>query len=221
MQKLQFNQQMLQKLSPQQIQFIKLLQLPTLELESRIEEELEVNPALEEGKDYGDNTEDQQEDDYEESPKDDIDIDEYIKHEDFADYKTAGSYGGDEEQKETPIVGVTTLLDGLKSQLSFLRLDERQAVIAQQLVGSIESDGYIRRELEAIVNDLAFGQNIMTDVDELEELLVKVQTFDPPGVGARNLQECLLIQLERRDQLDDTVALATNIIENHFGECFC
>lgn len=218
MQKLQFNQQMLQKLSPQQIQFIKLLQLPTLELESRVEEELEVNPALEEGRDTSNDTESQQEEYEEPSKSEDIDIDEYIKNEDYASYKTAGSYGGDEEQKETPIVGATTLLDSLKSQVSFLRIDDRQKIIAHQLVGSIESDGYIRRDLEAIVNDLAFGQNVMTDVDELEEILHKIQNFDPPGVGARNLQECLLIQLEKKDHLDESVAIGFQIVDTCFEE---
>lgn len=219
MQKLQLSQGLFQKLSPQQIQFIKLLQLPTLELESRVEEELEVNPALEEGKEEDEKDEfDNYDDVPEPKENEDINIDEYLKNEDVPSYKTAGDRSNSEEENDMPIVGVTTLLDNLNQQASFLRLDERQSTIAKQLVGSIESDGYIRRDLEAIVNDLAFGQNIMSDADELEEILLKIQNFDPPGVGARNLQECLLIQLERKDQLDENVTIATQIIDTMFDE---
>jgi RNA polymerase sigma-54 factor len=103
-------------------------------------------------------------------------------------------------------------------QVGFLKLDETQTIIAQQLVGSIENDGYIRRDLEAIVNDLAFGQNIMTDIDEVEDVLLKIQTFDPAGIGARNLQECLLIQLERKDQLEVHNLIATQIVDTCFEE---
>lgn len=228
MQKLHFTQQLLQKLSPQQIQFIKLLQLPTLELESRIEEELEINPALEEGRetdadeDFNEdfsNSEDDFDDDYKDKDNDELNIDDYIKDEDYAGYKMAGDGPSpDDDDRESPIVGATTLIDSLMMQVGFLRLSETQAIIANQLIGSIESDGYIRRDLDAIVNDLAFGQNVMTDVDELEELLLKIQNFDPPGIGARNLQECLQIQLERKDQLDENIVVATQIIEENFDE---
>lgn len=228
MQKLQFTQQLLQKLSPQQIQFIKLLQLPTIELEARIEEELEVNPALEEGRevdaekdefdeDYSNS--DDHDDDFSNDKNEDVNIDDYLHDEDYAGYKMAGDGPNmDDDERESPIVGTTTLIDGLMMQVGFLRLNETQTIIAHQLVGSIESDGYIRRELEAIVNDLAFGQNVMTDVDEIEEILMKIQNFDPPGIGARNLQECLLIQLERRDQLDESNLIATQIIDECFEE---
>ena len=218
MQKLHLTQQLLQKLSPQQIQFIKLLQLPTVELEARIEEEMEVNPALEEGRDFSDDESYEQDQGEDIAPKEeDINIEEYLKHEDYAGYKMAGDGGGiSDDDKEAPIVGITTLLDNLKSQVGFLKLNETQGAIALQLIGSVESDGYIRRDLDAIVNDLAFGQNIMTDADELEEILMKVQNFDPPGIGARNLQECLLIQLERKDQLDETVVLAQEIVDTCF-----
>ena len=225
MQKLHFTQQLLQKLSPQQIQFIKLLQLPTIELESRIEEELEINPALEEGKEYEgeefDETFSNQEDDFEDTDNDtseDINIDDYLKEEDYG-YKMAGDGANlDDDDKETPIVGATTLIDNLVLQVGYLRLDDLQTIIANQLVGSIESDGYIRRELDAIVNDLAFGQNIITDVDEVESVLLKIQSLDPPGIGARSLQECLQIQLERKDQLSLSTIVATQIIENFFDE---
>src|SRR5690606_33669591 len=107
--------------------------------------------------------------------------------------------GRDEEDRDMPIPTATSLNDQLMTQLGFLGLDERQEIIGKQLIGSIEADGYIRRELESIINDLAFSQNIETDVDELEEILRKIQTFDPPGIAARNLQECLILQLERKE----------------------
>ena len=211
-----------QKLSPQQIQFIKLLQVPTIELESRIEEELEINPALEEGNEQ---EETQQESSFDEDINEregddnDINLDEYLKHDDFAGYKMQGDdFSDDEDRGDMPIVSGTSLNDLLMSQVGFLRLDEHQTVIAQQLVGSIESDGYIRRELKAIVNDLAFGQNVETDFDEVEEILRKIQTFDPPGIGARDLKECLILQLERKDDLDNEVIIARQIIEECFEE---
>ncbi len=210
-----------QKLSPQQIQFIKLLQVPTVELESRVEEELEVNPALEEGSNIDEQI--PAEDNFEEdnsldSKEDDINLDEYLKHDDFAGYKMQGDGLGDDEEKEIPIVSGTSLHDTLVAQVGFLRLDEHQTVVAKQLVGSIESDGYIRRKLEAIINDLAFGQNVETDLDEVEEILCKIQGFDPPGIAARDLKECLMLQLERKDDLEKEVAIAKRVIEECFDE---
>lgn len=217
MQKLGLGQFMQQKLSPQQIQFIKLLQVPTAELDSRIEEELEVNPALEEGKD--DNDDDYSSDEeHLEKNEEDINIEDYLKHDDIGGYKMQGDRGGDEEEREMPIVGALTLHDALISQVGFLKLDERKTVIANQLVGSVESDGYIRRELDAIINDLAFSQNVETDIDEVEEVLYKIQTFDPPGIAARNLQECLALQLERNDNPDIIHQVALSIVRDHFEE---
>src|SRR5690606_17508658 len=112
----------------------------------------------------------------------------------------------------------TSLNDQLMTQLGFLGLDERQEMIGKQLIGSIEADGYIRREVESIINDMAFSQNIETDVDEVEEILRKIQTFDPPGIAARNLQECLVLQLERKEDQSKTVFNALRIIEDHFEE---
>ncbi len=218
MQKLGLSQLMQQKLSPQQIQFIKLLQVPTAELEARIEEELEVNPALEEGKDDDREDDYSQEDERIEEKEDDINIEEYLKHDDLGGYKMQGDRGGDEEERDMPIVGSLTLHDALVSQVGFLKLDERQTKIALQLVGSVESDGYIRRELEAIINDLAFSQNIETDLDEVEEILRKIQTFDPPGIGARNLQECLLLQLEKEGVPDIGHETAIRIVTDFFEE---
>lgn len=226
MQKLGLNQSLSQKLSPQQIQFIKLLQIPTAELDARIEEELEINPALEEGKDDVnddfDNSQDNGEDiddDFDSYEKDDINVDDYLRDDDIAGYKMQGdgAYQEDED-KEMPIAMSTSLNDQLMSQLGFLGLDERQTAIGKQLIGSIESDGYIRRELDALVNDLAFSQNIDTDLEEVEAILKKIQGFDPPGIAARNLKECLLLQLERKSDQNNTVRIAKEILSNYFEE---
>lgn len=216
MQRLGLTQSLQQKLSPQQIQFIKLLQVPTAELESRIEEELEVNPALEEG--------DSEEQD--EAPElsteqdngtadDEVDIKDYLRDDDYSGYKTYD--GDDEDDREMPIPTFTSLHETLLTQLGYLKLDDRQEAIGRQLIGSIEGDGYIRRDLEAIVNDLAFAQGIETTVGEVEEVLKKIQAFDPSGIAARSLQECLLLQLERMDDGQDVdVIVAKKII----GECY-
>jgi RNA polymerase sigma-54 factor len=200
MQKLGLVQTLSQKLSPQQIQFIKLLQIPTVELESRIEEELETNPALEEGAEQPDEQAEQVDDveDKIESTDEDINFEDYL-HDDYSGYKMQGDGNNpDEEDREMPIATCASLNEQLIDQLGFLKLDDRQMKIGEQLIGSIENDGYIRRDLEAIINDLAFSMNIETDIDEIEEILRKIQTFDPPGIAARNLQECLLLQLERK-----------------------
>ena len=225
MQKLNLSQTLSQKLSPQQIQFIKLLQVPTAELDARIEEELEINPALEEGKD--EEQDKSQEEDFEDSYEDDLgrddhelNLDDYLDDE-YSGYKMQGdgNYNPDEEDREIPISSQSSLHEQLISQLSFIKLDERQKIIGQQLIGSIENDGYIRRDLEAIINDLAFSQNIETDIDEMEEILRKIQTFDPAGIAARNLQECLIIQLERKEHPDDPVVQhALAIIHDCFEE---
>ncbi len=218
MQKLGLFQTLSQKLSPQQIQFIKLLQVPTIELETRIEEELETNPALEEGIEEPDEQAEQAEEFEEktESNEEEISFEDYL-HDDYSGYKMQGDGNNpDEEDKEIPIATATTLNDQLINQLGFLGLDERQEKIGEQLIGSIENDGYIRRELEAIINDLAFSMNIETDIDELEEILRKIQLFDPPGIAARNLQECLLLQLERKLDQTPEVKLAIEIIEYCF-----
>ena len=224
MQKLGLNQSLQQKLSPQQIQFIKLLQVPTAELETRVEEELEANPALEEGEDQeapADDNSKEQEEEYQEAAsakEEEIDIKDYLRDDDYSGYKMQGD-GDDDEDREMPIPMATSLHEQLMGQLDFLGLNERQYAIGKQLVGSIESDGYIRRDLEALVNDLAFSQGIETTVEEVEEVLKKIQTFDPPGIAARSLQECLLLQLDRMDNGHDIdVAVAKKIISECFDE---
>lgn len=221
MQKLSLSQTLSQKLSPQQIQFIKLLQVPTAELDTRVEEELEINPALEEGREEAETTPERDEfDESEASATEELNVEDYLGDDDYSGYKMQGDGNyGDEEDREMPIAMQASLNDQLEAQLGFLGLETRQENIAKQLIGSIESDGYIRRELDAIVNDLAFAQNIETDVEELEELLSQIQQFDPPGIAARNLQECLLIQLEKkRDDLEDDPVLTTAI--NIISLCF-
>jgi RNA polymerase sigma-54 factor len=221
MQKLGLNQSLQQKLSPQQIQFIKLLQVPTAELESRIEEELEINPALEEGTDEV--PEDQTTaEEYQETSggEEEIDIKDYLREDEYSSYKTQSEgESDDDDDREMPIPMGTSLHEQLMTQLGYLGLDERQEVIGKQLIGSIEADGYIRRELEAIVNDLAFSLGIDTTGEEVEQILKKIQTFDPPGIAARNLQECLLLQLERMDTGHDIdVIVARKIIAESFDE---
>jgi RNA polymerase sigma-54 factor len=224
MQKLSIQQQLSQKLSPQQIQFIKLLQIPAAELESRIEEELEINPALEEGKEEEqsedkDSSEEEFSDSEEEFSDDDLDLQEYIRDEDVAGYKMQGDGPSqDDEERESPLAGTTSLTEMMLNQLGFLRLDERQKKIAEQLIGSIDEDGYIRRNLDLIVDDLAFSQNIETNVEEIEEVLFKIQDFDPAGIGARDLQECLLLQIERRHIDEPEVLLAHTILKDCFDE---
>lgn len=226
MQKLTLSQSLSQKLSPQQIQFIKLLQVPTAELESRIEEELEVNPALEEGEEDESPIQTQEESsdtDFEEKKEeevkseDEINVEDYLRDDDFGGYKMQGD-GEAFEERDMPISTSATLNEQLLAQLGYLRLDERQIKIGEQLIGSIESDGYIRRDIDAIINDLAFAQNVETDEDEIEEILFKIQDFDPAGIGARNLQECLLIQLERIHEQNPNTRLAQTIIDRCFDE---
>lgn len=223
MQKFSLSQTLNQKLAPQQIQFMKLLQVPTAELDARVEEELEVNPALEEGREEPE-TQSDEPDDFEDdglSATEDLNVEDYLGDEEFSGYKMQGDGNYFEEDREMPIAMQTTLNDQLEMQLGYLGLDDQNTIIAKQLIGSIETDGYIRRVLDAIVDDLAFSQNIETNVEALEEILQKIQRFDPPGIGARNLRECLLIQLERKkedDYEDEVLKTAIEIINNCFEE---
>lgn len=222
MQKLNLSQSLSQKLSPQQIQFIKLLQVPTAELDARIEEELEINPALEEGREEESEAPQDEFDESNEEVSDssEVNIDDYLD-DDYGGYKMQGdgNYNPDAEEREIPFSVGTSLHEQLVTQLGFLKLDERQKSIGLQLIGSIDHDGYIRRDLEAIINDLLFSQYITSDFDELEEILRKIQTFDPAGIAARSLQECLIIQLERKEYPDEPmVQHALRIVQDYFEE---
>lgn len=220
--KQQLSQKLLQKLSPQQIQLMKLIQLPTLALEQKIKEELESNPALEEGKE---NTEDTAEDydSFEETDNDrieaeDINVDEYLSDDEVPDYRLrANNYSADDEETRVPVSGGTTFHEYLMEQIGMRRMEENERQIAEYLIGNIDDDGYIRRDLAAIVDDLAFTQNIFTEEEQLEKVLKIIQDLDPAGVGARDLQECLLLQLKRRAGASGA-RLAYDIIDKHFDE---
>jgi RNA polymerase sigma-54 factor len=212
-------QKLLQKLSPQQIQLMKLLQIPTAALEQRIKQELEENPALEEGSESAEeemtiSIEETREKEEENNSGDDLDLSDYIG--DDTGYE-GGSYNKDEEETSLPIAVVNTFHDKLIEQMGMLDLTEKEYIIAEQLIGSIDDDGYLRRELRAIVNDMAFTQNIITNEAEVEKVLLEVQKFDPAGVAARNLQECLLIQINRKAiEEKPALVIANQILNDHY-----
>ena len=226
-QKLGLYQKLQQKLSPQQIQLMKLLQIPVSSLEQRIKEEIQENPALEEGEDIEDEYESNEEDETvseEEEEKlsekeEDISLDEYLDDDEIPDYKTSvNNTSRDDERRETPLTTSGSFQDQLLAQLYQCNLDDREHHIAEQLIGSIDEDGYVRRDLNAIVDDLLFSQNITTTTGELEKILRAIQTLDPPGIAARNLQECLLLQLERKDPNRPWIPLAKKIIRDYMEE---
>lgn len=210
---------MLQKLSPQQIQFIKLLQLNTQDFEEKVDQELLDNPALEDNR--GDGAEDDrydQDNDYEEDDyySNDVDVDELLRAssgDDEGSFRLNEDYSGD-ETREMPIANQSSFQEYLIEQARATFFNETDLALAIHLINSIEEDGYLRRELRSIVNDLAFNENISTTEEHLEKLLVKIQNFDPAGIGARNLQECLLLQLYKKDYGDsEAITLAERIIE--------
>lgn len=215
-------QKLLQKLSPQQIQLMKLLQVPTVALEQRIKEELESNPALEEGNDEVESRNEDEfgEDDYnEENKRDDFDLSEYISDDEVPSYKTSiRNSGPDEDEKSMPLSMGKSFHEALQAQMGLLKLNEHEAVLAEHLIGNLDDAGYLRRTLDAVVDDLAFYQNISTTEEELESILLKIQNLDPAGVGARTLQECLLIQIKRKNRSDLNVYLAEKILEKTFEE---
>jgi len=234
-QKLQ--QRLLQKLSPQQIHLMKLLEVPTIALEQRIKQEIEENPALEEGSDEeeeetttdeleDDNISDDLNDDGEEqdeskrNDEDEFAFDDYINDDDEVPlYKlVANNTSLDDEKKDIPYSVGATFHEQLLSQLGLRVMDERKFQIASYIVGNLDDSGYLQRELSAMVDDLAFSLNINTTLPELKELLAIIQEFDPPGIGARNLQECLLLQLKRMETHSEDVKTAIHIIEKHFED---
>ncbi|MFN5237877.1 MAG: RNA polymerase factor sigma-54 [Bacteroidota bacterium] len=265
------SQKLQQKLSPQQIQLMKLLQIPTATLEQRIQEELEANPALEEGdetadltdtleqgdadpayyehekneadrneaEDTGDSLDDIDRDSVEEyadeetvsiSNDDGPELDDYLMdfiEDDPATYKTRDESGGDDDDKSMPLAFENTFHEYLEQQLGMLDLDEREYDIALQIIGSIDDDGYMRREPSAMVDDLLFSRNISTHEKEINRILSRIQQFDPPGTGARDLQECLLLQLQSRLRQEEetlsrdekhTIQIAIRIISQYFDE---
>lgn len=246
-------QKLLQKLSPQQIQFIKLLQIPTAMLETRIKQELEENPALMEagdsinGEEFDltqympslsnqanapttatdqaaptpeptNTTNDNREvDGDEDGHGQEVSLEDYIEQEDDYQYKTQLPDDPNQERYEAPIVQMSSMFDSLMQQIHMFQLDEMESLIAQQIIGSVDEDGYFRRDITAIVDDLAFRQNIYVTDEQVENVLYTVQQLDPPGVAARDLQECLLLQLDRQPSTPD-VKCAQEILMDYFEE---
>jgi len=223
-QKLQ--QKLLQKLSPQQIQMIKLLEVPTLQIEQRIKKELEENPALEEGPDQEEDilnsNEDQDEEQFEETDKDheEFTLDDYIEEDEIPEYRLqTNNYSRDDEKKnEIPFSAGSSFHEHLQDQLNLRDLTEKQKILGEYILGNIDEDGYLRRDLPNMVDDLAFLQNITTNEAELEEVLHIIQDLDPPGVGARTLQESLLIQLAIKDRTQPAVRNAYMVVDQYFDE---
>ncbi len=219
-------QKLLQKLSPQQIQLMKLLQLPTIALEQRIKEEIELNPALEEGAESDEETNSDLEDEnYDDAPKeednqrDDFSISDYMDDDEATSYKLkANNISPDEEQKEIPFSVGFSFQDMLESQLGMKDLDDHEYQVGLYLIGNLDDDGYLRRDLGSIVDDIAFSQNLITTEEELHKLLTIIQEFDPAGVGARDLRECLLIQLKRKESRTAIIDIATKVVDLQMEE---
>ena len=219
------NYKLLQKLSPQQIQLMKLIQLPTQAFEERLKQEIEENPALDTGKEESEDIDDDlsnefDDDDDDRSEKDeieDINIDEYLSDDDIPNYKTqANNYSEDDEEKNVPYAAGTSFHQSLKNQLNTFSLDDEEQAIAEFLVGSIDDSGYIRREIIDLVDDLAFTANVFTTEEKVIIVLKKVvHTLDPLGVGARDLRESLIIQLKAKDKTKFR-SLSIEILETAF-----
>jgi RNA polymerase sigma-54 factor len=223
---------MVQKLSPQQIQLMKLLQIPTATLDQRIKEELEANPALEESEDYNEvfdiNEDDYSSDEETKASEEDFELDDYLS--DYLDddpslYKLKGDYFVEDEEKAAPVAVHASFHEHLVMQLGMMEFeDETQAIVAHQIVGSIDEDGYLRREPEAIVDDILFTQSLEVTVADIESMLVRVQRLEPVGIGARNLQESLIIQLDTKfEYVEDPARLkvkniANKILSKYFNE---
>ena len=210
-----------QKLSPQQIQLMKLIELPTQAFEQRLKQELEENPALESGKEQEDNYEDEfqtNDMDGQEISAEDINLDDYLSDDEIPEYRlNTNNHSVDDEQKTMPFASGSSFTQLLINQLNTFSLDKDQYKIAEFLIGSIDDSGYIRRPLLDIMDDLAFTQNFFTDEKTIESALKIVHQLDPAGVGARNLQECLALQLLRKTQTANT-SLAKDIINSGFDQ---
>lgn len=226
-------QRQLQKLSPQQIQFIKLLQLNAVDLQQRVEQELIDNPGLLKSDDEDAAPKEQVENEVEiaegtEAEKD-VSVEDYIGDENFDvkeyvndDYDSDGFHlsdeGQEEERKDIPFAEASSFHESLLEQFSAIAANEREEVIGRQIIGTIDDDGYLRRDLDAIINDLAFAQNVDASVEEMQHCLVKIQNLDPAGIAATNLQECLLLQLKRKNHDKKEVVLAEDILRDYFDD---
>jgi len=215
-------QKLQQKLSPQQIQLMKLIQLPTQAFEQKLSQEIEENPALESGKDSLDEFQDDQNEEYDdpgtETIETDINIDDYLSDDEIPSYKLqANNYSSDDEDNRIPYSGGITFNQHLSNQLHTFSLDPEQEIIAEFMIGCIDDNGYIRRTIEDIIDDLAFSENIYTSHDEVEKVLFLVQQLDPAGVGARSLKECLVLQLNRKVENKERI-LAKGILNTSFDQ---
>ena len=203
MQNLSITQNLNQKLSPQQIQFMKLLQVSSSNIEGIIKKELEANPALEE-----ENTN--------LSTEDNSNIDDFKF--DQESYKTKSSFSAENKNSEIPFSVVSSLNEKLLDQLSYLKLNEKEQIIAKQIIGTIDEDGYLRRDTESIIDDIAFTESLELQIKEVENVVKLIQSFDPPGIGARNLKECLIIQLNNIEKKNKEELVALNIINNFYDD---
>jgi RNA polymerase sigma-54 factor len=222
-------QKLLQKLSPQQILLMKLLQIPSMALEQRIKQEIEENPALEEAGNSDDEQEemmgdkdemsDEASEEYD-SKEDEFDLNDYIDDDEIPSYKlSANNQGVDDERKEIPYASGLSFQDMLLAQLGLRILTEKQTIIAETIIGNLDDSGYLQRDVDAMIDDLAFSQNIQVSDDDILEVLHIIQEFDPAGIGGRNLQECLLIQLRRKKDEDKaSIDNAILILEQYFNE---
>ncbi len=216
-------QKLLQKLSPQQIQMIKLLEVPAMQMEQRIKKELEENPALEEGPEEDDVQGEEEEDvDYEQEERDqeEFALDDYLNDEDIPDYRLqVNNTSKDEDRRdEIPYASGSSFHENLTSQFNLRSDTEREDLLGEYIIGNIDDDGYLRREVENMVDDLAFLQNITTTNEELNAILKIIQDLEPAGVGARDLRECLLLQLERKDRSVRSIALTKTVLSDYFEE---
>jgi RNA polymerase sigma-54 factor len=216
-QRLSLQQKLLQKLSPQQIQVIKLLEIPAIQLEQRIKSELEENPILElledgeQDSDYNEESDDGQQDD-------EFSLEDYLNEEDIPSYRlSANNYSKDDKQVDMPYSSGISFHDSLIEQLGLANLNEEERLIAEYIIGNIDEDGYLRRDLLSISDDLAFHRNKEIELKDLEHYLEIIQDFDPPGIGARDLQECLLLQILRKKGKGST-CLASKILQQSFDE---
>ncbi len=219
--KQRLQQKLLQKLSPQQIQMIKLLEIPAIQLEQRIKKELEENPVLEEGNEDSVYEEQEEEtgDEERDDRQDEFSLEDYMEDDEIPTYRlSAQNYSPDDKREEIPFSMGNTFRENLKDQLGLRRLTEDQEILAEYILGNIDDDGYLRRDLESIADDLAFSTGLDASYEDLHEVLMIVQEFDPAGVGARSLQECLLLQIERKNLENPVLALAHKILKNHFNE---
>jgi len=222
-QKLQ--QKLLQKLSPQQIQLIKLLEVPTVQLEQRIKKEIEENPVLEEGRSDDDEgpMDEQPDDDIDTADNDDFSLDDYIDDEETPSYKlVSNNYSKDDKKMDIPYSVGASFHEYLLSQLGVRIMDDEKIAVAEYIIGNIDDDGYLRRDIDSIVDDLAFAQNIITNEKSVKEILEIIQDFDPVGVAARSLKECLILQLDKKINSTSNprpgLVLAKNVLANFFLE---